>query len=92
MKLQHWGGEVDVNVGDKFRWSQGDEWEVIAFTSERTYSSSTIGGTPTVRAKCIGDMPAWYAKYRNEDGTVDFCGDSVAAAMSREPSNGNGDL
>ena len=83
MKLKHWGGETEVNVGDKFKWSGGDEWEVIGFTDELTYSSSTIGGTPTVRCKALAEMSGWYKQYSNEDGTVDFCGDSVASAITR---------
>lgn len=69
MKLTCCSGEVEVNVGDRFK--SGDAlWEVVRFVS------NFVVITPI---DCL--MPAHYVYHTNDDGTLDFCGDSVAAAM-----------
>lgn len=81
MELQCNSGKIDAEVGDRFTDYRG-EWEIVAFKNERTYSPSVLGGTPIVIIKPIGmPMPSYFKEYANEDGTIDFCGDSVAAAL-----------
>lgn len=81
MELQCNSGKINAEVGDRFTNHSG-EWEIVSFKDERTYSTSTIGGTPTVIIKPVGmKIPSYFAEYANEDGTLDFCGDSVAAAL-----------
>jgi hypothetical protein len=76
-------GKVKVEVGDRFRDpSSGIEWEIVGFKGH-TYSPVGIGGTPVVACKPLADiLPVWWRQWLEEpDGTVDWCGDSVAAIL-----------
>lgn len=74
-------GKITAKIGDRFLDHSG-EWEIVSFTSERTYGPSELGGTPVVVVKPLGhEMPSWFMPFENDDGTLDFCGDSVAAAL-----------
>jgi hypothetical protein len=81
MELQCSSGKVNAEICDRFTDHNG-EWEIVSFTDQRTYSPSVLGGTPVVVVKPISmEMPSWFREYANEDGTIDFCGDSVAASL-----------
>lgn len=81
MRLVCTSGEVDAQVGERFTDHSG-EWEIVRFKPETIYSPSSLGGTPIVVIKPVGrKMPSWFDQYANDDGTLDFCGDSVAAAL-----------
>ena len=81
MELACSTGKINAEIGDRFTDHSG-EWEVVSFTDQQTYSPSVIGGTPVVVVKPISmEMPSWFRQYANEDGTIDFCGDSVAASL-----------
>jgi hypothetical protein len=81
LKLRCTSGEIVAKVGDHFVDHNG-EWEIVSFKDERTYSPSEIGGTPIVVIKPVGQtMPSWFDRYANNDGTINFCGDTVAAAL-----------
>lgn len=84
MKIKHWENlEQDVNIGDRFKFEAGDSWEVVAFTGATIYGPAGLMGTPIVRCKSLDkQMPHWLEQYKNEDGTIDFCGDSVAATIA----------
>lgn len=72
-------GEVTAAVGDRFT-DKDVEWEIVAFGTTLSYSPSTIGGTPSVFCK-TNTMPSWFKQYIEDDGTLEWCGDSVAAMM-----------
>jgi hypothetical protein len=79
-------GAVEARVGDEFDAPNyfkggGDRWRIEGFTSERIYSPSGFGGAPIVRCRPLNGMPTGWAEYDNGDGTVDWCGDSVGAAL-----------
>ena len=74
-------GSVLVHVGDEFTCWQSGRWRVEAFTGERTYSPSGFAGTPTVKCRSLGNLPAYWTEYVGGDGTVAWCGDSVAASI-----------
>jgi hypothetical protein len=74
---------TDVNVGDRFKWWDGSEWEIVEFTGQGMYSPSGIGGTPTLKCRPLSEISEHFRKYAEPDGTVDWCGDSVAGALSR---------
>jgi hypothetical protein len=80
IKLACTSGNILAKIGDRFTDHNG-EWEIVRFGEDRTYSPSSLGGTPIVVIKPIGAMPSWFKPYENDDGTVDFCGDSVAASL-----------
>jgi hypothetical protein len=74
-------GKVNAEIGDRYtdRWG---EWEIVGFSDDRTYSPSSLGGTPDVVVKPMGhEMPSAYDQYAHDDGTIDICGDSVAAMI-----------
>lgn len=75
-------GKIEAGVGDRFKDHSG-EWEIVSFKNETDtiYSPSALGGCSIVVVKPIGDMPTWFRPYENEDGTIDWCADSVAAAL-----------
>jgi len=82
MKVHHHSGAEEVNIGDRFIWGTGDSWEIVRLAGSM-YSPSTIGPSPNFACKCLDEnMPGWLQKYIEEDGTVVFCGDSIASAMS----------
>lgn len=82
-ELAYSRGRQLVRVGDKFRdRSSGGDWEVVGFTGEMNYSPSGIGGAPTVRCRCLSNPPEYWQKWMLDDGTVDWCGDSVAACIA----------
>ena len=72
-----------VEPGMRFKWWDGIEWEVVAFKGDRIYSPSGLGGTPIVRCKPLTELADHWKKYVEPDGLVDWCGDSVAGAVSR---------
>ncbi len=82
-KLHCTSGSIDCRVGDQFTEPTGCRWKIVSFSDDRTYSPSSIGGTPTVYAKCLGEFPAYFAQWREADGTLGFCGDSVAEMILR---------
>lgn len=73
------GGVAELNLGDKFEiafvepYGPNGLYEIAEFEqSDRTYSPSGFGGTPTIIGRHV------------ETGTtVEFCGDSVAGAVVR---------
>lgn len=81
MMIASSSGSREVNVGDHVDMKHQGKWEVVAIKGPLTYSPASIGGTPTVVCKPLGEFPGFFLKYRNQDGTLDFCGDSIAAAM-----------
>ena len=83
MKVSHVSGEHEVNIGDRFTWDSGDSWEIVRVAGEM-YSPSSIGPCPNFACRCLDErMPQWLEKYREPDGTVVFCGDSIAGNMAR---------
>lgn len=84
MKVAFSSGEREVNLGDRFRLmlEPEGEWEVVRMPTRTMYGPSGFGGTPIFGCKLVsGDMPPHYKSYVEPDGTIDFCGDSIAAAM-----------
>ncbi len=80
MKVACSSGTADIEVGTKFK--DGDtEWEVVAFTDGNNYSPSGLGGTPTIRCKPLTAPHAYWKQWMREDGTCDWCGDSIAARV-----------
>lgn len=84
MKIAHARGEEDVNIGDRFEWWDGSRWEIVSFVGRTVYSPSGIGGTGIVALKAVDDAPAnaKHLKHAEADGTVHWCGDSVAAGLA----------
>lgn len=81
MELQCYNGKVNAEVGDRYTDRHG-EWEIVRFSEEMSYSPSILGGVRNVVVKPVGhEMPSGYQQYENDDGTVDICGDSVAAMI-----------
>ena len=78
-------GATEIAIGTRFQYG-GCAWEVVAF-SGATYSPSTLGGTPTFRCKPHGTVSKFDAQWMEPDGTIEFCGDSVATMIlqAREP-------
>lgn len=74
-----------VRVGDTVRFFDS-EWRIGEPVS-RSYSPSGIGGCLNFRCYPLGEVPRYYQQFVEEDGSVIFCGDSIAAALAR---NGNG--
>lgn len=79
-------GQVEVRIGDEFdaiNWHVGgtNRWRIEGFTGERIYSPSGFGGSPVVICRPLDGMPADWAQHDNGDGTVEWCGDSVGAAI-----------
>lgn len=89
LEIAHSGAEKQrVAVGDRFTWWDNTEWEILGFTGARIYSPSGLGGTPIVRCRQLSGKPQ--TQWLNEDGSVDWCGDSVAGALAKPyPRNGN---
>lgn len=81
MRLTGSKGSIDAKVGDRFRWWDGTEWEIVGFTADRIYSPSGFGGTPIVTLRCLGgDVDPITARFM--DGELsDWCGDSVATGL-----------
>lgn len=81
MELQCSSGKINAEIGDRFTDHSG-EWEIVSFIDQRAYSPSVLGGAAVVVVKPVSmSMPSWFQEYANEDGTIDFCGDSVAASL-----------
>ena len=81
VKLVCHSGEVEANVGDLFR-DGTVEWEIVSFKGGHTYSPSSLGETGIVACKIVaGALPSYWQKYVLDDGSVDWCADSVAAKM-----------
>lgn len=84
MRVAFSRGEQEVNIGDRFTFLTGDRWEVVKLVANGMYSPSGLGGTPVFACKSLDDhMPGYIEKYVEPDGTVEFCGDSIAAALAR---------
>lgn len=81
MKIGSTNGETEVAIGMRVDLKHQGQWEVVRFSKERTYSPAVLGGTPVVVCKPLGDVPHWIERYLNDDGTCDFCGDSIAGAL-----------
>jgi hypothetical protein len=89
-------GSIEAGPGDRFR-DHDVEWEITGWAETTSYSPFGLGGTPDVICKVIeGRMPSYYEEYANEDGTMTFCGDSIAAnlmsAADGKPRGARGDL
>ncbi len=85
-------GSIVATIGDTFHdVTYGGDWEIVRFDfGDRSYSPSVLGGTFTIRCKPLSDVPPYWRKYIEDDGTVEWCADSVASAMLRshpEPTN-----
>lgn len=80
MRLACLSGAIDANIGDRF-FDFGGEWEIVSFKEDEVAYEPFIGAVPTVVVKPINGMPTQCDYYANEDGTIDWCGDSVAAAL-----------
>jgi len=80
-------GTIAAKVGDTFHdYTYGGDWRIERFdTGDRLYSPSGLGGTFTVRCTPISDMPPYWQKYLEDDGTVLWCADSVASCMLADP-------
>lgn len=81
-------GAITVSVGDTFhRVEPSEDWTVVGFGDT---------GSPVVMCKPHGRMPGWARQYAEEDGTVAFCDDTVAAYMLEKqdgkPRSARGDL
>lgn len=77
-------GAITAKVGDRFK-DDGLTWEIVAFSRGSTYSPDSLGGAPCVFCKVIeGEMSDWWKRWLEPDGTVEWCGDSVAVCMARE--------
>lgn len=85
MKVAHATGEHDANIGDRVTFYDGSTWEVVRLKGGGMYSPSGLGGTPVFACKPIGEIPAHYKQYLEEDGTVNMCGDSLAGALAESP-------
>ncbi len=83
MLLHHARGQENVEIGDRFEWWDESSWEVVDFVGHGMYSPSGIGGTAIVALRPIGDVPEHYLRHVEEDGTVRWCGDSVAAGLAQ---------
>lgn len=62
----------------------GSQWEIVEPSGGTIYSPSGLGGTPIFWCKPVGEVPAgarYYLDSAREDGCVEFCGDSIAAAI-----------
>jgi len=81
MKIRCYQGERDVNVGDQVDLDHQGKWEVVGFGTRRMYGPSDIGGTPVEVCKPLGEVISALRQYQNQDGTLDFCGDSIASAL-----------
>lgn len=88
MQLTCLSGSIEAQIGDKYSDHNG-QWEVIGFPER--YGEQNV----TVRL-LTGPLPSWFEEYANEDGSIDFCGDSVAACLLSEidgrPRGSRGDL
>ncbi len=82
MMVAYSGGEREVKPGDNFKLTlDGSEWQVVKLRrGESMYSPSGLGGTPVFACQHIfGASTA--LKYKEADGLVNFCGDSIAASL-----------
>lgn len=75
----------------------GGRWTVIRGTTVRLhgidwligkpdgyfYSPSSIGGAMSFRCIPLGEVPRMIEQYVENDGTVVFCGDTIAAQLAR---------
>lgn len=77
-------GAITAKIGDRF--VDGNEaWEIVVFSEQATYSPDSLGGTPCVFVRMVeGEMSDWWKRWLEPDGTVEWCGDSVAVCMARE--------
>jgi hypothetical protein len=75
-------GAITAKVGDRFA-DDGLTWEIVAFSAGGlTYSPDSLGGTPGLFCKVVeGEITDWWKKWQEPDGTVEWCGDSVAVCM-----------
>lgn len=74
-------GYHPVSIGDKVN-LHGIDW-IIGEPQSSTYSPSGLGGTLCFPCKPVGEVPAMLEQYIEDDGSVVFCGDSIAAQMAR---------
>lgn len=81
-KLTGSAGTVDVEVGQRFE-DSGIQWEVVGFTGQRIYSPSGFGGTPIVKCRALTEPSDFWKRYQEDDGTVEWCGDSIASIIIR---------
>lgn len=75
-------GTHPVTIGSTV-WLQGVEWR-IGDVDGFTYSPSSIGGVQSFRCYPVtGAVPDKLARYAEDDGSVVFCGDTIAAQLAR---------
>lgn len=72
---------TEVKPGDRFKWWDGSEWEVVQFTGGGMYSPSGLGGTPILKCRPLSGITDHFKQYVEADGLVEWCGDSVAGAV-----------
>lgn len=75
-------GRHTITVGETVRLC-GVDWR-IGEPVGRMYSPAGLGGTLTFRCYPLVDiLPAHLQKHVEDDGGIDFCGDSIAAQLAR---------
>ena len=78
------GGTQPVTPGETV-WMHDIEWIIGEPSGERFYSPSSLGGALTFPCKPASNVvPFQLRKYIEEDGSIIFCGDSIAAALARD--------
>ena len=74
-------GTVEAKIGERFRWFDGSDWELVKLTDEWSYSPSGFGGTPTITCRHVGGELTGTLSNHTVGGLCDWCGDSVAAGI-----------
>lgn len=83
MKVHHAQGVHEVEIGDEFDLLMGGRWRVESLVGGGMYSPLGLGGTPVFACRSLdASMPAHARQYVEADGTVHFCGDSIAGALA----------
>lgn len=78
-------GSIEAEIGDRFGWWDGTEWEIVSLTGERMYSPSGLGGTPIIQCKHLdGKLAGPMLQYTDANGLCEWCGDSVGAALFQD--------
>jgi len=75
------GGKHPVKLGQTVRLN-GINW-LIHEPDGYFYSPSSIGGVMSFRCIPLGKVPSTIEQYVERDGTVVYCGDTIAAQLAR---------